>query len=166
MDSSDVEIRDSKNEETCVLKRSDSKFEVIHRKGDLFSCDDTESLAHCVSKDLNMGKGIATLFKKRFGRVTELKEQGKDVGNMAVLKDGKRFVYYLITKPRYFHKPSYKTLEQSLQAMKSHCVQNNVESICMPRIGCGLDRLEWNKVENMLNRLFQDTSIAITVYSL
>ena len=45
-------------------------------KGDLFSCPATASMAHCVSEDLHMGKGIATLFKRQFGRVGELKTQG------------------------------------------------------------------------------------------
>lgn len=49
---------------------------IRHVKGDLFSCPDTESLAHCVSKDLRMGKGIATLFKSKFEGLPELKLQG------------------------------------------------------------------------------------------
>lgn len=44
--------------------------------GDLFTSPPTASLAHCVSEDFHMGKGIATLFKKEFGRVGELKAQG------------------------------------------------------------------------------------------
>ena len=50
---------------------SDSKqdthtdFQEIH--GDLFTTSDkTSSLAHCVAKDLRMGKGIATFFKKKY----------------------------------------------------------------------------------------------------
>ena len=45
-------------------------------KGDLFSCPSTSSLAHCVSEDMAMGKGVAVLFKKEFGGVGELKAQG------------------------------------------------------------------------------------------
>ena len=45
-------------------------------KGDLFSCSDSSSLAHCISADCGMGKGIAVLFKKKFGGVQELKDQG------------------------------------------------------------------------------------------
>ena len=46
-------------------------------RGDLFSCPDTASLAHCVSADMRMGKGIAVEFKERYGHVDELKKQGK-----------------------------------------------------------------------------------------
>lgn len=144
----------------------DTGFSVIHKKGDLFSCDECDSLAHCVSKDLRMGKGIATLFKQKFQGLSELKLQAKDVGDVAVLQRGRRFVYYLITKQRYFDKPTYQTLEQSLQAMKAHCVTNNVKSLSMPRIGCGLDKLQWPQVEEVLNKVFRDTGIVITVYSI
>jgi O-acetyl-ADP-ribose deacetylase (regulator of RNase III) len=89
----------------------------------------------------------------------------KDVGDVAVLKRDERFVYYLITKSRYFDRPTYETLEDSLKAMKTHCVTNNVKALSMPKIGCGLDKLEWDQVEAILTRLFQDTGIVITIYS-
>ena len=54
----------------------DGKVVVTEIKGDLFSCPETSSMAHCVSADLHMGRGIATAFKKTFGRVEELKAQG------------------------------------------------------------------------------------------
>ncbi|CAB1451708.1 unnamed protein product [Pleuronectes platessa] len=50
--------------------------------------------------------------------------------------------------------------------MKSHCVKNGVTRISMPRIGCGLDRLEWRRVEEILEQVFKHTDISITVYSL
>lgn len=43
---------------------------------DLFKYSRSASLAHCVSEDMHMGKGIATVFKKEFGGVEELKTQG------------------------------------------------------------------------------------------
>ena len=46
-------------------------FTEVH--GDLFTSSD--SLVHCVSRDLHMGKGIAAEFKKQFGGVDELRQQ-------------------------------------------------------------------------------------------
>uniref|UniRef100_A0A3B3Z374 Macro domain-containing protein n=1 Tax=Poecilia mexicana TaxID=48701 RepID=A0A3B3Z374_9TELE len=63
--------------------------------GDLFSCPRDESLAHCISEDCRMGAGIAVMFKKKFGRVSELKEQKKLPGQCAVLAHDQRFIYYL-----------------------------------------------------------------------
>ncbi|WAR08676.1 OARD1-like protein [Mya arenaria] len=158
--------KDSSEMTTTDRKDELSDFKIMHKKGDLFACPSTDSLAHCVSKDLRMGKGIATLFKKIFGGVAELKHQAKEVGDVAVLKDESRFVYYLITKTKYNDKPTYKTLESSLEAMKKHCLANDVTAVSMPRIGCGLDLLKWPQVEDLLIQVFMDTDIKVTVYSI
>ena len=71
-----------------------------------------------------------------------------------------------ITKPRYFHKPTYETLRSSLLAMKDHCQANCVRELCMPRIGCGLDRLQWDKVSGMIMEIFNELDISIRVYYL
>ncbi|XP_014002077.2 ADP-ribose glycohydrolase OARD1 [Salmo salar] len=147
-------------------KPAEGIWSLHHVKGDLFSGPEDEALAHCISKDYHMGAGIAVMFKKKFGGVAELKEQKKVPGQCAVLKRHKRFVYYLITKEKYSNKPTYDILRQSLEDMKSHCLKNGVTAISMPRIGCGLDRLSWDKVEKMLEKVFQPTSISITVYTL
>lgn len=145
---------------------SSQKFQLLDARGDLFTCPATECLAHCVSKDLRMGKGIAVIFKNKFRGVDELKRQGKDVGDVAVLKRDERFIYYLITKPHVYDKPTYDTLRASLEAMKSHCKEHHVTNVSMPQIGCGLDKLEWDKVSDVLKEVFGDTAITITVYTL
>nr|XP_020467452.1 O-acetyl-ADP-ribose deacetylase 1-like isoform X2 [Monopterus albus] len=112
-----------------------------------------------------MGAGIALAFRKRFGRVPELKEQKKQTGQCAVLKIGGRYVYYLVTKKKASHKPKYDNLKMSLEDMRSHCLENGVTRISIPRIGCGLDRLQWKEVSNILDEVFKDACISITVYS-
>jgi O-acetyl-ADP-ribose deacetylase (regulator of RNase III) len=111
-----------------------------------------------------MGKGIAVLFKQQFGRVDELKRQGVGVGGVAFLAVESRFIYYLITKPRYSDKPTYETLCASLTAMVQHMQQQGVRSVSMPTIGCGLDGLSWPTVRGMLAQVFADTGITCTVY--
>ncbi|KAF6365007.1 ADP-ribose glycohydrolase OARD1 isoform X1 [Panthera pardus] len=139
---------------------------ITYVKGDLFACPKTDSLAHCISEDCRMGAGIAVLFKKKFGGVQELLNQQKKSGEVAVLKRDGRYIYYLITKKRASHKPTYENLQKSLEAMKSHCLKNGVTDLSMPRIGCGLDRLQWENVSAMIEEVFEATDIRITVYTL
>lgn len=139
---------------------------ITYVKGDLFACPKTDSLAHCISEDCRMGAGIAVLFKKKFGGVQELLNQQKKSGEVAVLKRDGRYIYYLITKKRASHKPTYENLQKSLEAMKSHCLKNGVTDLSMPRIGCGLDRLQWENVSAMIEEVFDATDIRITVYTL
>jgi len=82
-----------------------------------------------------MGKGIAVDFKRKFGKVQDLIAQNKVVGEMALLKHKDRYVYYLVTKERYWNKPTYQTLTSSLEKMRDHAVNNGVKMISMPKIG-------------------------------
>uniref|UniRef100_A0A3B3I246 O-acyl-ADP-ribose deacylase 1 n=1 Tax=Oryzias latipes TaxID=8090 RepID=A0A3B3I246_ORYLA len=147
-------------------KNVEDSWRLAYVSGDLFSCPAEEALAHCISEDCRMGAGIAVTFKKRFGGVPELKEQKKGSGQCAVLRKNGRFIYYLITKKRFNQKPTYDCLRRSLEDMKSHCVTNGVTRISMPRIGCGLDRLRWPKVSEILEEVFNHTNVSITIYSL
>lgn len=144
----------------------EKKLNYLEKKGDLFTCAESHSLAHCISADIAMGKGIAVLFKRKFGGVQELRAQGQKPGGLAVLKRGERYIYYLVTKEKYWNKPTYDSLKSSLLAMKKHSMVNKVKCICMPKIGCGLDMLKWDKVKDILNDVFKDQDITIIVYTL
>ncbi|XP_040914505.1 ADP-ribose glycohydrolase OARD1 [Toxotes jaculatrix] len=147
-------------------KSAEDSWSLNYVTGNLFSCPKDEALAHCISEDCRMGAGIAVMFKQKFRGVEELKEQKKLPGQCAVLKRDGRFIYYLITKKKASQKPTYDSLRLSLEDMKLHCVKNGVTKISVPRIGCGLDRLEWPRVSEILEQVFKHTNISITVYSL
>jgi len=131
-------------------------------KGDLMTCND--NLVHCVSRDFNMGAGIAVQFKQLFGQVNELKDQNTAVGEVAILALDNRTIFYLVTKEHYWGKPTYKTLQNSLDSLKTYCDEHHIKSLSMPKIGCGLDKLSWPKVKGMITDTLSD--INVTVYSL
>ena len=160
-----------KSYDKISIKACKSGFHLEVLQGDLFKMtanDETVSLAHCVSRDLKMSKGIAKIFRDKYGRVQELEKMNAGIGEVAVLKlnNQNRFVYNLVTKARYSDFPSYDSLQQSLLAMKKHAIENSVQAIAMPKIGCGLDKLEWNAVRTLLKNLFLDTSIHLRIYTL
>ncbi|XP_029734833.2 ADP-ribose glycohydrolase OARD1 isoform X2 [Aedes albopictus] len=139
---------------------------VRETEGDLFAAPKDHSLAHCVAADLKMGGGIAVKFKQVFKQVDELKAQKVAVGGVAVLKDGERFVYYLVTKRGSMDKPTYDDLTKSLEAMRKHMDENGAKKLAIPRIGCGIDGLEWSKVKGILNSTFgQEKDVDIVVYN-
>ena len=136
-------------------------------KGDLFEdSDPRSSLAHCVSSDFKCGKGIATVFIKKFFGLRNLRGTNVQIGSVAVLKDGRRFIYNLITKETYKDRPTYKDLSHALIEMKHHAVNHGVQKISMPKIGCGLDQLEWQTVKNIIHSAFIGTNIKIFVFYL
>jgi len=139
-------------------------FSLKEVKGDLF--DSQASLAHCVSADFKMGAGIAKAFRKNFRDVDVLLAQKQGVPGLGVLHLKGRFVYYLVTKEKYWHKPTYVSLEGSLKLLLAHVKKHEVKELAMPRIGCGLDKLDWDKVKKLLEEVFKDSGVSITVYYL
>lgn len=84
---------------------------------DLFSVSEDYYLAHCISADFGMGKGIVVEFNKRFDMKRRLQQKYPDyveqyihsgIGGDCILA-GK--VLNLITKERYFRKPTIMTMK-------------------------------------------------------
>ncbi|XP_014103045.3 ADP-ribose glycohydrolase OARD1-like [Bactrocera oleae] len=144
---------------------ADSKFKLIEVEGDLFGAPETHSLAHCVGADFAMGAGIAVKFKQIYGQVDKLLAQGVQSGGVAVLQDKERYIYYLVTKPQSWGSPTYDSLRASLVAMREHMRKNKVQKLAIPRIGCGIDGLEWDKVSAELCKVFGDEELEIVVYN-
>ena len=142
---------------------------------DLFGVNKNYALVHCISSDFAMGAGIAVTFT-RMGVKAQLEHfyqknfwRGKGyclftspvqvICNQPV----KQITFNLITKERYFHKPTYDTLKQALLDLKRQCIERQINYLAMPKIGCGLDRLAWNKVSAMIQEIFADTDLEILV---
>lgn len=136
---------------------------------DLFSVPEDYYLAHCISADFGMGKGIVVEFNKRFDMKNILKREYPDylirwrargmVGDC--IQQGR--VFNLVTKERYWMKPTYQSIRIALHEMKWLCREIHVEKIAMPVIGCGLDRLQWDKVSAIIKNVFNDMDIAILI---
>lgn len=139
---------------------------------DLFTVSEDYYLAHCISADFGMGKGIAVEFNKRFDMKNKLKRyyphyldyydsQVKLGIEGTCLIEGK--VLNLITKRNYWLKPTYKSVAQALANMKTIVIAHHIKKIAMPVIGCGLDRLNWDDVSKQIKNIFADTEIEILV---
>lgn len=135
-------------------------------KGDLFSAPQGTYLAHCISGDYTLGAGIAKKFVEIYNMRFKLHKNyplpGINIGK-ALLVDN---VFNLVTKHRYFEKPTYESLEDTLYNMKEIAIEKDITKISMPKIGCGLDKLDWESVKELIEEVFEDTDIEIVIYSL
>lgn len=142
--------------------------------GDLFAVSNDYYLAHCISADYRLGAGIARQFsinydvrRKLFRKFPHLDDpfsgNHKSYVGKALLIDN---IFNLVTKTRYYEKPTYDTLRHALDDMKKQCVRYRVKRLAMPRIGCGLDKLHWETVKEQIEEIFKDIDIEITVYYL
>lgn len=134
-------------------------------QGDLFEIGDEYQLAHCISADAKMGAGIAVQFTKRFD-LSALQAQAAiqplEIGLCYPV--GKTL--NLITKAKYWHKPTYGTLTAAVVSLRDVCLERGITKLAMPQIGCGLDRLKWDKVKAIIAQAFENTEIEIVICSL
>ena len=140
------------------------------KKGNLFELDNNKySYAHCISLDCEMGMGIAKEFNARFsGMKTWLRREIKVYywnfpKTIPCFKNGKLRVFNLITKEKYWKKPTYSTIEKCITEMAEQCARHNIKYLAMPKIGCGLDRLSWPKVREIIKEEFKNLDIEIEV---
>ena len=143
---------------------------IIEKHGSLFNCPQGYYLAHCISADFTLGAGIAkefdSVYNMRYKLFRDYPHETDDLEEYigcALLVDN---VFNLVTEPKYYNKPSYDTVRAALVDMKFECTRMSIDKIAMPRIASGLDRLEWNRVREIIEDVFSDTDIEIVIYSL
>ena len=104
---------------------------------DLFSVPDDYYLAHCISADFGMGKGIVIEFNKRFDMKRKLQSKYPDFVNefhrtkcngVCILEDR---VFNLVTKERYYQKPTYQSMKNALWSMSQACKNIGITKIAM-----------------------------------
>ena len=133
--------------------------------GNLFDYENDYALAHCISADFALGAGIAKYFQARYGTRDELRQRFAHVWNGYgyCLMTNNNHVFNLVTKNRYFEKPTLLTMRESLMDMRRIAEEVGIRKIAMPRIGCGLDRLQWQDVKDILVEVYGGSDLDIRV---
>ncbi len=137
-------------------------------QGDLFAEEilSEYALCHCISSDFALGAGIAKAFaamgvKRRL--CAEYSKLWEGRGYCLFVEANGVLVANLVTKQRYFHKPTLETLRQSLEDLRGQAAERNLKKLAMPKIGCGLDKLKWEDVSAVIKEIFGETDIEILV---
>lgn len=105
-------------------------------------------------------------FTNPFGQISVLCLQGKKVGKVAVLSPTPCTMFYVITKILSSGKPTYPALRRSLVSFRIKVTSKGIGKLAIPRHDCGLDRLDWLSVRQMIRDVFQDVPLEILVCSI
>ena len=135
-------------------------------KKDLFTVPQGYWLAHCISGDFALGAGIAKTFDNVYNMRFKLFKQYDNytyTKGTALIVDN---VFNLVTKAKYWHKPTYQSVQEALEMMKDQCEHLSITKLAMPKIASGLDRLEWDKVYDIICEVFEDTDMEIVICEL
>ena len=139
---------------------------------DLFTVPQGYYLAHCITEDFSLGAGIAKKMDEVFNMREKLinwydsipfKDTEETYVGRAICIDN---VYNLVLKKKPNKKAKYKKLRSTLEDMLENMHENLVTKIAMPKIGCGHEGLEWDRVREIIEEVFEDTDIEILICSL
>ncbi|XP_050503035.1 ADP-ribose glycohydrolase OARD1-like [Diabrotica virgifera virgifera] len=151
---------------STYAERRSARFGVTTKvQQDLFSVPENVSLAHCVTQDVEMTKGISSVLNRNFGL---LDEQQPKVGRVLRLEDGSRYLLYILTRKSYTDRPSYENIWRALTNLKKIVCNYDITNlawkiITSPKIGHGVENLDWKIVRSILEVVFRETGIRITV---
>ena len=115
------------------------------------------SIGHRISADAQMSKGFAQFLPERVPRLRRTCRRAN------LLKDqlfsfwdssSRWYIYNLVTKKKYSDKPHLQSLATTLQNMQAHATMHGVPTIAIPKIGCGLDQMNWQDVVKLLRNIF------------
>jgi len=157
-------------EENPFLQRST----IEEQGGNLFTLKKDYVYVHCIAQDARMGAGIALQFRNKYPRMQAyIKSKKPKIGDIVVYYASRakgdsedRIIVNLVTKEKSWDKPTYNDLENALiklEEWQRETEDQGNRHLGMPRIGSGLDQLNWNKVLEMINEIFYYNDVVITI---
>ena len=68
-------------------------------------------------------------------------------------------MFFLWTRNKPTDKPSYDALKKSLVALRKKCKILQVAKLAFAKIECGLNKLQWSRVNSMINEIIIDQGV-------
>lgn len=144
---------------------------IVYKDGDIF-----ESNCHVLVNPVNcegvMGAGLAKEFKNRFPKMFVSYKLACDEGSL--MPGGYHFyessapwdhaVLNLPTKNLWKNPSTYDIVRSSLEVFVSDYKLLNIHSAAFPALGCGLGGLDWNNVQQMMEKYLKPLDILVEIY--
>ena len=106
------------------------------------------------------------MFADKFPKLSSLRKINLKVGTAVPVCENAYFLYNLITKKFYWEKPEVICLKNSLLSMRAHAEQFGVKQINVPRLGAGLDGLDfYGQVLPVITSVFGESAVNVIVHS-
>ena len=132
-----------------------------------------EALVNTVNTVGVMGKGIALMFKERFGEnfrryAAACKAQEVQTGKMFVTEvvelDGPRWIVNFPTKQHWRAPSRMEWVIEGLQDLRHFLIEQRVKSVAIPPLGAGNGGLDWIKVKEQIVQALGDLDVDVLVF--
>ena len=104
-----------------------------------------------------MSKGFAQFLSERVPRLMRICRQANFLKDQVFSfwdSSSRRYIYNLVTKEKFSDKHDLHTLATTLQNMQAHATMHGISTTAVPKIGCGLDQMNWQDVVELLRDIF------------
>ncbi len=132
---------------------------MIQRKGDVFTTEAT-FIGHGVNLRGVMGRGIAATIRENYPNTFELyakqcKGDYLNLGDVFVTNEDEVRIVNMVTQKHLGPDARYDAIfdagmEAAVAVMDISADEDRTPILAIPRIGCGIGGLEWEKVETLL----------------
>ena len=140
---------------------SDNKIEMA--EGDLLNLDSNYAIALCIAGDCAMSDGLAKKIKETFGSITDDNKNIHEIGHIIKQESNDKTILHVITKQESAKKPTWKHFKKSMYNLAKKCEELQIKQLALPKLGTGLDGLEWAKIMKVLKHAFQSSQTTVTV---
>ena len=134
-----------------------------------------DSTAEAVVNPVNcigvMGAGLALRFKEKFPANFKEYEKICKAGELVL---GGLFIVEQNTSPKYIinfptkdhwrDKSDSRDIRLGLKTLKKEILLQEIKTIAIPALGCGLGGLDWSEVKNIIEEELKDLSVQIFIH--
>lgn len=116
-----------------------------------------------------MGAGLALEFKKRFPNMfAEYQEACKTraltVGKLLIHHTSPKKIISFPTKDDWRQPSKLEYIESGLLYLVNNYKAWKLESVALPKLGCGLGGLDWPDVEKLITKYLQNTELHVILH--
>ena len=143
-------------------------------KGDIIESD-VEALVNTVNTVGVMGKGVALQYKIAFPDMfieyqRACKNGQVQIGKMHIFKHNSlsnpKFIINFPTKVHWKENSDISYIRDGLKSLISEIQNNNIRSIALPPLGCGMGKLKWAEVYPLIREAFQEIpNVRVVIFS-
>lgn len=143
---------------------------ITYKNEDIFNCN-TEIVVNPVNTEGISGKGLALMFKNRFpNNFEKYSQKCKDnefhIGDILLVKIQNFFnprgIVNFPTKDKWRYPSRVDYIEKGLKSLSKLMINNNIKSVAIPKLGCGLGELDWDKeVKPLVEKYLKDFDVEV-----